>query len=149
MVEVSFYHLQAQPLEQVLPRLLEKVSERGLKALVRLKTDALKEQLNTVLWTYTAHSFLPHGADTDEMPDQQPILLTSQSDGNSNTASVLVLLEDAEASDIADFDRCLYMFNGDDPDSLQAARARWKTLKAEGVDVTYWQQEGGRWVKKA
>ncbi len=149
MVEVSFYHLQAQPLEQVLPRLLEKVSERGLKALVRLQTDTLKEQLNTVLWTYTAQSFLPHGDDTDELPEKQPILLTSKSDENANDASVLVLLEDADASDIADFDRCLYMFNGDDPDSLQAARSRWKTLKTEGVDVTYWQQEGGRWVKKA
>ncbi|WP_025898561.1 DNA polymerase III subunit chi [Sneathiella glossodoripedis] len=149
MVEVSFYHLQAQPLEQVLPRLLEKVSERGLRALLRLKSIELSERLNTELWTYSAPSFLPHGSDQDENPEQQPILLTTDTASNPNSASVLVLLEDADAADIADFDRCLYMFDGNDPESLQLARARWKSFKAEGLEVTYWQQEQGRWVKKA
>lgn len=149
MVEVSFYHLQAQPLEQVLPRLLEKVSERGLRALVRLKTDGLKQMLDTSLWTYRPASFLAHGTDTDELPQEQPLLLTTALDTNPGMATVLVLLEDASASDIADFDRCLYMFDGNNPDSLQAARSRWKDLKAESLDVTYWQQEEGRWIKKA
>lgn len=149
MTDVSFYHLQAQPLDQVLPRLLEKVSERGLRAVVRLKTDDLKTQLNGKLWTYSTPSFLPHGTDEDELPDQQPILLTAAGDTNPNQASVLVLLEDSAAADLDDFDRCLYMFDGNDPESLAAARSRWKDFKAEGADVTYWQQEEGRWIKKA
>ena len=35
MTEVLFYHLQRQPLEAVLPTLLEKSLERGWRALVR------------------------------------------------------------------------------------------------------------------
>ncbi|WP_169568764.1 DNA polymerase III subunit chi [Sneathiella limimaris] len=149
MVEVSFYHLQAQPLDQVLPRLLEKVSERGMISLVRMMSDQLKIDLDGALWTYSPASFLAHAKAEDPHPDQQPVLLTGAEGQNLNNASVLVLLEDAPASDIADYDRCLYMFDGNDPESLQAARARWKTMKAEGLDVTYWQQQDGRWVKKA
>jgi len=149
MTEVSFYHLQAQPLDHVLPRLLEKVSGRSLRVLVRMQTDALKEHLNTVLWTYSAPSFLAHGCDDADHISEQPILLTTHPDGNANEADVLVLLEDSAASDIADFDRCLYMFDGNDPQLLQAARERWKLYKSEGVDATYWQQDGGGWTKKA
>ena len=28
------------------------------------------------------------------------------------------------------------------------AREAWKTVKAQGHEATYWQQEGARWVKK-
>jgi DNA polymerase III subunit chi len=149
MVEVSFYHLQSQPLEQALPRLLEKVNERGLKALVRMKEAALMELLNGALWTYKPASFLPHGSDVDPTATQHPILLTCAADGNANQSSVLVLLEDSAASDLADFDRCLYMFDGNNDMSLHNARQRWKQFKADGVDVTYWQQEGNGWQKKA
>lgn len=149
MTEVSFYHLQAQPLEQTLPRLLDKVSERGLKALVRMKTDQLKADLDKVLWTFAPTSFLAHSTNEDKQADLQPVLLTTESTDNPNGSTVVVLLEDSDANDIANFDRCLYMFDGNDPDSLQAARARWKNLKAEGLELTYWQQENGRWTKKA
>ena len=149
MTEVSFYHLQAQPLDQVLPRLLEKVDERGLRALVRLKENELMTHLNAALWTFSGPSFLAHATDQDEHMEDQPLLLTTVQSGNANKATVLVILEDSAAADISEFDRCLYMFDGNDPQNLQAARQRWKDLKAEGVDVTYWQQEAGGWKKKA
>ena len=42
------------------------------------------------------------------------------------------------------------MFDGYDQAQLEGARAHWKTLKAEGHALTYWQQnQDGRWVKKA
>jgi DNA polymerase III subunit chi len=41
------------------------------------------------------------------------------------------------------------LFDGNDPDQLGAARAQWKTLKGQGVSITYWQQnERGGWEKK-
>jgi len=149
MTEVSFYHLQAQPLDQALPRLLEKVNERGMRALIRVKENELMMHLNASLWTFSANSFLAHGIDQDVVPEDQPLLLTTEHSGNVNNASVLVLLEDSAAPDVADFDRCLYMFDGNDLQNLQAARQRWTDMKAEGIDVTYWQQEAGGWKKKA
>ncbi|MEP3244993.1 MAG: DNA polymerase III subunit chi [Sneathiella sp.] len=149
MTEVSFYHLQAEPLDRALPKLLDKVHEREMRALVRLKSEALAERLDAALWTFSPTSFLPHGTESQEHADQQPVLLSLHAEGNANQATVLVLLEDSEASDLDQFDRCLYMFDGNDSDALNAARTRWKSLKQDGADVTYWQQGSTGWQKKA
>ncbi len=149
MVEVSFYHLQAEPLERALPRLLEKVHERGMRALIRFRNTSLLDQLDQALWTFKPVSFLPHGKAAENNAGHQPVLLALEGEENTNQSTVLVLLEDSDAPDLADYDRCLYMFDGNDSDLLAAARERWKQLKAEGVDVTYWQQGEGGWQKKA
>ncbi|HOT83164.1 MAG TPA: DNA polymerase III subunit chi, partial [Candidatus Defluviicoccus seviourii] len=59
MTEVAFYHLQAAPLDQVLPRLLEKTLAAGKRAVVIAGSRARAEALATVLWTYRPDSWLP------------------------------------------------------------------------------------------
>jgi len=41
------------------------------------------------------------------------------------------------------------LFDGRDEDAVTSARARWKALKDEGHDLTYWQQGERGWEKKA
>ena len=60
MTEVLFYHLERQPLERVLPELLEKCLERGWRAVVQVGSDERSEALDGHLWTYRTR-FLPHG----------------------------------------------------------------------------------------
>ncbi|MFN6943245.1 MAG: DNA polymerase III subunit chi, partial [Parvibaculum sp.] len=60
MTEVLFYHLQNVPLEKVLPQLLEKSLERGWRAIVRAGGPERLEAINSLLWTYSDDSFLPH-----------------------------------------------------------------------------------------
>jgi len=149
MVEVSFYHLQAQPLEQALPKLLEKVFERGLRALIRARDPGFADFLNSTLWTYKPDSFLPHGMAGDKLAADHPILISTDTETGANDASVLVLLQDADADDLENYDRCLYMFDGNDQSSLSLARARWTAFKSQGVGVTYWQQTETGWQQKA
>jgi DNA polymerase-3 subunit chi len=133
MTEILFYHLQRQPLESVLPSLLERSVERGWRVVVQMASDERVEALDAHLWTYRDESFLPHGTPRDGEAAAQPILLTTGED-NPNAATV----------------RFLLLFDGDDEDALAQARARWSEAKAQGFDVTYWQtDERGRWVKKA
>ena len=61
MTEVVFYHLQRQPLEQVLPDLLERSLERGWRVVVQASSDERVEALDAHLWTYRDDNFLPHG----------------------------------------------------------------------------------------
>jgi DNA polymerase-3 subunit chi len=150
MTEVLFYHLQRQPLERVLPTLLEKSIERGWRVVVQADSQERVEALDAQLWTYRDDSFLPHGTWREPEAAQQPILLTIQDD-NPNAANVRFLLDNAAVpADAAGYERIVLLFDGEDADAVEAARGRWSEAKAQGFDVTYWQtDERGRWQRKA
>ena len=149
-MEVSFYHLQRQPLDAALPILLEKALERGWRAIVRGPVRERLEALDTHLWTYDDASFLPHGlAGAGPDPAEQPVLLTDATD-NPNGAACLFLLSGAPVDGYEGYTRTVLMFDGNDEDELAAARAFWKDVKAAGHDATYWQQtDRGGWTRKA
>jgi DNA polymerase-3 subunit chi len=147
--EFSFYHLRNVGLDRALPRLLERVVERGMRAVVLAGSTERQEYLNSLLWTYDPDSFLAHGSAGDGNAAQQPIYLTTTEE-NPNGAKVLVLVDGGNVSFAGTFDRCLDIFDGGDPAAVSAARERWRSAKAAGFDVTYWQQsEQGRWEKVA
>jgi DNA polymerase-3 subunit chi len=148
VTDVSFYHLQRRGLEDTLPRLLERVIAAGQRALVLAESEERVEALSSRLWTYDPGAFLAHGTARDRHPEHQPIWLTSVEE-NPNTAGVLVLVDERLPGFVGAFTRCLDLFNGNDPDAVQAARDRWRAYKAAGHAVTYWQQDdAGRWQKK-
>ncbi len=149
MTEVLFYHLETQPLERVLPTLLERCLERGWRACVQTGSDERRDALDQHLWTYSDASFLAHGIARDGEPATQPIYLTSAPE-NPNGATVRFLVDRAEPPDLAGYDRAVFIFDGNDPDALAEARMRWKAVKEAGFVPSYWQQdEAGRWTKKA
>src|SRR5215470_777200 len=61
MTEIVFYQLQRQPLERVLPTLIEKSLERGWRVVVQAASEERVEALDAHLWTFRDDSFLPHG----------------------------------------------------------------------------------------
>jgi DNA polymerase III subunit chi len=149
MTEVLFYHLEHQPLERVLPSLVEKTLERGWRAVIQAGGEERLEALDTLLWTYKDDSFLPHGTKKDGHAELQPVYLTT-GDDNPNGATVRFLVDGAAAADFAGYARLVYLFDGHEPQAVEQARAEWKRAKAAGCAVTYWQQsESGRWEKKA
>lgn len=148
MTEIGFYHLTRSPLERALPRLLEKAHASGARVVVMAGSAERIEALDQVLWTYDPASFLPHGSARDGEAAMQPIWLTTE-DENPNEASVLLLTDGATSEHVAEYARCLEMFDGNDADSVSAARAHWRDYDAAGHALTYWQQtERGGWEKK-
>ena len=150
MTEILFYHLQRQPLEKVLPALLEKSLARGWRVVVQASSDERVEALDAHLWTYRDDAFLPHGTDREQDPASQPVLLTTR-DHNPNRAEVRFLIDGADVpADAAGYERIVLLFDGEDSDALAAARQRWTQAKAQGLATTYWQaDEEGRWQRKA
>jgi DNA polymerase-3 subunit chi len=149
MTEVRFYHLTRTTLEDALPNLLERALQRDWRAVVVAGSDARVEQLNQHLWTYDERGFLPHGAPKDGFAAHQPVWLTT-ADENPNGAHVAFLVDGATTERPEAFGLVAEMFDGNDPDAVQAARQRWKAYRAAGHDLTYWQQdERGRWKKGA
>lgn len=150
MTEILFYHMQRQPLERVLPNLVERSLERGWQAAIQAVSEERLQALDDGLWTYTDESFLPHGTDREPDAGSQPVVLTLR-DLNPNGASIRFLVEGADLPpDAADYARICVLFDGTDQDALLRAREQWRQAKAAGHTVAYWQQdESGRWNKKA
>ena len=146
MSEVLFYHLEAQPLERVLPVLVEKSLERGWKVVVETSSDERAEVIDNLLWTFRDDSFVPHARAGGSEDAMQPVLITTRPH-NPNSAQVRFFVDRAVPQSGEGYQRIVFMFSGHDPDAVTEARAAWRALKPSN-EVTYWQQEAGRWVKK-
>ncbi|OAN55278.1 DNA polymerase III subunit chi [Paramagnetospirillum marisnigri] len=149
MTQIGFYHLMRLSLEQALPKLLDKALAAGHRAVVLAGSPERVEHLAEKLWTYEPDSWLPHGSAKDGEAELQPIWLTD-TDENPNAATILVMCDGASSRAVDGFSRCLDLFDGNDPEAVQAARERWKTWKAAGHQLIYYQQtDRGGWEEKA
>ena len=148
MTELLFYHLQRQPLERVLPALIEKSLERGWRVVVQAASEERLDALDAHLWTFRDDSFLPHGTWREPDAGEQPILLTVGGD-NPNGAAVRFLVDGAPVpADAQAYQRIVLIFDGEDPDAVATARTRWNEARAQGFEVTYWQpDDDGRWQR--
>jgi DNA polymerase-3 subunit chi len=150
MTEILFYQLKGQTLEQVLPPLLQKSLQRGWRVVVQASSEERIDALDAHLWTFRDDAFLPHGTWRDVEAAEQPILLAAD-DGNPNGAAVRFLVEGAGMpGNIPAYERIVVMFDGEDPDALEAARQLWGKAKSDGFAATYWRtDENGRWARQA
>lgn len=150
MARIGFYHLLGMPLDQALPRLLARALDGGHRVMVLAGSAERAADLNVRLWTFDSDSWLPHGTRDDGDPRLQPVYLTGQDEEPPNGATILVLCDGASSERVAAFERGLDLFDGNDPEAVAAARARWKAWKDQGHELVYYQQnERGGWEEKA
>ena len=125
MTEILFYQLNGQKLEQVLPPLITRSLERGWRVAVQASSEERVEALDAHLWTWRDDAFLPHGTWREAEAAEQPVLLTINAE-NPNGAAVRFLVDGAAVpADASAYQRLVLLFDGDDPEALEAARERW------------------------
>ncbi len=145
-----FYHLTQNPIEVTLPLILGKARGAGWKIVVRGNEAGRIDWLDQKLWQGAEDDFLPHGQAGGEHDALQPILLTTTRDA-PNGASCIMAIDGAEVTpeEVQEADRVCILFDGHDPEALDAARAQWKALTGSGCAAQYWSEESGRWEKNA
>ena len=145
-----FYHLTRSTQEDTLPNLLQKSLSAGWRVAVRGRSEDRLRYLDERLWLQPEEGFLPHGVAGTGFDADQPILLTTREEA-PNTPHCLMSVDGAEisADDCAAMERVCILFNGNEPDAVDRARAQWKQLTGAGVSAQYWSEESGRWELKA
>ena len=145
-----FYHLTRKPLEATLPMLLGKALGAGWRVAVRGTDAARMEWLDQKLWLGPDDAFLPHGLAGGPHDADQPVLLVTER-AAANDPQCLMTIDGAEVSseDVEALDRVCVLFDGNDPDAVDVARAQWRDLTGAGCSAQYWSEESGQWVKKA
>ena len=149
--EIWFYQLQRRGLDQVLPNLVERVLQRGWRAVIQAATPERLAALDDLLWTFAEDSFLPHGSAKEGDGERQPVWLTL-GDDNPNGARVRFLLEGVAAAPFAqaDYDRLIVIFDGRDEGFLADAREQWRNLRQINAKLAYWAEtEEGGWRQQA
>lgn len=144
--EIRFYQLHKTRLEGALPQLLQRTLDKGWRAVVKAASPERVDALNQHLWTFDEHSFLPHGAQRDGDATLQPVWLTD-TDENPNAAQVLMLVDGAVCDQPEAFELICTIFDGHDPEALDAARADWKRWKGSGHTLTFWKQGEDGWSR--
>ena len=149
MGEVWFYHLEREPLDSVLVKILVGLQARGARSCTHLKNAATANALSQKLWSIEDTGFVAHGTDGDPAAEKQPLLLTTQANA-ANAADYRFYSEGLMPETLEGVCRASIVFEGADETALAAARATWKRFKAEGHVVKYWRQdEMNRWGDQA
>ena len=145
-MQVDFYHLTAQPLDRVLPRIAERVVETGGRLLVVTEAESQRVALDKLLWAYSAESFLPH-AQAGGNDETQPILIAGTVDAG-NAARNIALADGIWRDAALAFDRAFHFF---DDERIIEARDAWRALADhDAVERRYWKQnDAGRWEQAA
>lgn len=146
-MQVDFYHLAAQPLERVLPRIAERVIEGGGRLLIVDADEARRERLDRLLWEYSRDGFLPHALADAGDDAAQPVLIAPEPTAG-NAARNVALADGRWREEALGFDRAFLFF---DEERTADARAAWKGLAdRDDVERRYWKQnDAGKWEKAA
>jgi DNA polymerase-3 subunit chi len=147
MAEIGFYHLMRTSVDSALPPLLGRTLGAGQRAVIRCGSAERLAALDQSLWLSTQPDWLPHGTAASGRAEQQPIWLT-EADEAPNGARFLFLLDGSTSERLGTFDRVFDLFDGRDEAAVAAARRRWIVAKAEGHQLSYWQQAAQGWERK-
>lgn len=149
MIDIGFYQLAQRRAEAVLPQLVGKALAAGHRIVVRSDDPAMLAKIDSALWSFAPHSFVPHGIDSEVGPDRiasQPVLLTAAPLPAANAADCLAQVGGDLPGDLDGLTRAMFLF---DADNLEVARARWRVVtKADNSRPVYWREaEDGRFEK--
>jgi DNA polymerase III subunit chi len=148
MPAARFYHLTDTPPETLLPQLIGKALEAGMRVALRGAGAERMAALDVALWA--GDGFLPHGLAGGAHDADQPALLVwdnRPAPDLPNRPGCLIVLDGCDVSlpEAQALQRVLILFDGTDPAALDVARAHWRELTGAGVPAEYWNRDGGRW----
>ncbi len=140
-MQITGYHHCINPVQKVLPKLLEKVLLAKHRALVMAESAEQLKIIDQFLWTYSKTELLPHGTEEDGNPTQQPIWLTCEEE-NPNNADILLIVGNIQPSNVTQFKKTLILLPNWPVETSIWAQSFEK-------DFTLWtEQDGGTWTKE-
>ena len=148
MGEATFYQLDGERPEAVLPRLLDLARGQGWTIELRGRDRARMEALDLALWG-PGGEFRPHGLAGGPHDAAQPVLLT-WGPGTPRRACLCAIdgaevgLEEARAAA-----RAMIVFDGAEEAALEAARAQWRALTQGGLPARFFVRDGQGWALRA
>lgn len=115
-------------------RIIDKAFQQKHSIYVHARDQAEAEQLDELLWTFRAESFIPHHLVGDGPTPPPPVRIGWQQIP-AEARDVLINLHAAAPDNPARFRRIIEIVGGDET-MREAARAHWRQYKQQGYPVT-------------
>ena len=132
MTQISFY-TRAENKLSVARQLIAKAWGQKLNVFVHATDPAVAAEIDRLLWTQPALSFIPHCRDDSPLAEVTPVLIGIRMDKLA-PADVIINLDPEPPSIFSRFDRLLEIVTGDEAD-LAASRRRYRYYKERGYDL--------------
>jgi DNA polymerase III subunit chi len=136
-MEITFYVLaDLEPAKRLSTacRIIEKAFQQKHAIYVHARDQAEAEQLDELLWTFKAESFIPHHLVGDG-PTPPPPVRIGWKDIPPEASDLLINLHAAAPEQPRRFRRIVEIVGGDEP-MREAARQHWRQYKQQGYPVT-------------
>ncbi len=151
MTDIIIYELVKTEPIQAVPALVKKCLENQWKVVIQCASEEMRDDLNSLLWTFEKESFVPHGTESDGFTEKQPVFLTHKCE-NPNGAKVKMMLGMIEADEIdsiSDFDRYMIIIDEKDPQILKARDEFCEQLVKTNHQAKYRKQNtNGEWSER-
>lgn len=114
-------------------RIIDKAFQQKHSIYVHARDQAEAEQLDELLWTFRAESFIPHHLVGDGPTPPPPVRIGWQQIP-AEARDVLINLHAAAPDNPGRFRRIVEIVGGDEP-MREAARSHWRQYKQQGYPV--------------
>ncbi|ABC63866.1 DNA polymerase III subunit chi [Erythrobacter litoralis] len=144
-MKADFWQLSRDPADKVVAMIAARVLDEGERLLVVAKDDEKRAAIAKALWEAKPEHFLANGEASADHAERQPILLGETCEAANGASHVI--FADGEWRDPHGFERAFLLFSDE---TLEAARATWRALDGtDGLERSFFRQEGGKWTKVA
>jgi DNA polymerase III subunit chi len=135
MTRIDFYSGVSDKLQTVC-RLSHKAVQQGLRVMIYVPPDqGMTEQLDKLLWTFSATGFLPHCSADHKLAEVTPVIFGHQSDRLPHD-EVLLNLQDEYPPFFSRFQRLIEL-SGTSAEDMAAARRRYRFYHDRGYDIRH------------
>lgn len=134
MTEIDFYSGGGDRLHTAC-RLVATAVRKGFKVMIYAPDMNKVEQIDKLLWTFSATDFIPHCQAGDELAEITPVIL-SDSGSNLPHDDVLLNLDAENPSFFSRFRRLIEIAGNTDGDN-QAARKRYRFYQDRGYEIRH------------
>ncbi|MBK8814950.1 MAG: DNA polymerase III subunit chi [Methylococcaceae bacterium] len=138
MPEVSFYVLPTESIQernQFACKLIEKAYRSGVFAYVLTDSQEQSGQIDDLLWTFRAGSFIPHQIFGDEIPEIENTVLIGADNPPEQWQKTIINLSSKIPQDFQHAERILEIL--DDSEATKAwGRQRYRQYQQAGIEIT-------------
>lgn len=137
MAEVSFYILPSESQEErylFACKLIEKAYRSGHFCYVLTDDEEQSQNIDDLLWTFRAGSFIPHQIYTGELPDFEKVILIGSLNAPENWQKTVINLSSQCPRDFERAERILEILD-DSETTKEAGRNRYRQYQQSGMSL--------------